>query len=133
MDVYDPRLVNVLIDGTYLTGFGDGTFVQAEKDEENYTTHVGAKGEISRARNANPLGTITVTLKSTSPSNALLNSKALSGDTFECEVVDANDLAKKAGGSACWIEKPSGIMWGEEIETVDWTIKVGDYAQEITS
>jgi len=131
MENYDPRDVNVIVDGKYLTGFAEGTFVSAEKDEENYTVYVGAKGEVSRARNANPLGTITVTLKNTSPSNAIMNALAKSKDLFGVQVIDANSNTKKAGGSEAWLEKPSNISWGDEIETLEWVIKVADYSSDI--
>jgi hypothetical protein len=128
MKTYDPRDINVIVNGQFLTGFAEGNFVTAEKDEENYSTHVGAKGEVSRARNADPMGTITINLKNTSPSNAVLNKLAKSRDTFELYVVDANENAKKAGGSICWAEKPADLSWGDEIETIEWNIKIADYS-----
>ncbi len=124
---YDPRDVSVIVDGHIVTGLGDGTFVQVEKSEENYETYVGAQGEITRARNANPLGQITVTLQNTSPTNAIFNRLAKSKGTFAARVVDRNTGKLTAGGSECWFEKPADREWGEETSEIEWTIIVGDY------
>ena len=120
---YDPMNVNVIADGDIMTGFADGTFVSVEQDEENFSTMVGAKGEVSRAKNANKLGTINLTLKHTSPSNARLNQLARSGRLFPVSVVDLND-GSSAGGREAWVEKPANKDWGKEETTREWTIKV---------
>ncbi len=125
---YDPRLVTVIIDGIFITGFAEGSFVECEKDEENYSTYVGAQGEVSRARNANPIGTITLTTKSTSPSNGYLSGKARSKDMFPVQVIDGNGNFK-AGGNECWIEKPASWEGSDEISEREWVIKVADYDQ----
>lgn len=131
MKTFDIRDVNVIVDGLFLTGFAEGTPITASKDEENYSTHVGAKGEVSRARNADPMGTITVTLKNTSDSNTQLNRLAKGIDTFPVQIVDANSLKKQAGGSIAWLEKPADLDWGAEVETIEWTFKVADYDQSV--
>ena len=131
MKTYDTRDVSVVVDGTVLTGFAEGTFVEASKDEDNYEAYVGAQGEVSRSRNANPMGSINVTLKSTSPSNALLNTLAKSNRTFAARVVDRNTGNATAGGAVCWVQKPTGLEWGDEVSEREWTIVVADYDQNI--
>src|SRR5690554_4135171 len=113
MNTYDPQDVNVVVNGTILTGFMDGTFITVERDEESYTTHVGSKGEVTRSRNANKLGRITVTLKQDSPSNSYLNRLANGKDTFAVSVVDQNFNAS-AGGNDAWIERPANLEFGKE-------------------
>lgn len=131
MRTYDPRDVQVIVGGNILTGFADGGFVKCEKQEDNYETHVGAQGEVSRSRNANPLGTITITLQSTSPSNAVLNRLAKSRNTFAARVVDRNTGNVTAGGSECWVQKPADREWGDEVSDVEWVIIVADYDIEV--
>jgi len=127
MRTYDPRDVNVIVDGVFLTGFTDGTFVSCEKVEDNWTPHVGAQGEVDRARNAHPLGTITVTLKQTSPSNAHLSRLAKSKNTFPVRVVDRNSPETIIGGSECWIVKQPNVERSNEITGQEWQIQVADY------
>lgn len=129
VNTYDPRDVMVVVNGTVLTGLAEGTFVTAEKASENYVKYVGAQGEVARSRNADPTGTITVTLAQTSPSNALLNNLARSREIFSAFVIDRNSQQVQAGGSTCWIQKQAPISRGAEIETREWVIEVADYDQ----
>ena len=131
MRTYDPRDVQVIVDGNFLTGFAEGTFVQTEKQEDNYIPHVGGQGEVDRARNVHPLGTITVTLKNTSPSNGLLSNLAKSKETFAARMVDRNAPETIVGGSECWIVKQPDMERGNEITGQEWQIMVADYEVEI--
>lgn len=124
---YDPKDVSVVVNGRVITGFADGTFINASKETENYIPHVGAQGEVSRAVNANPLGKITLTLKSTSPSNSEMNRLAKSKAIFPARVIDRNDGSLAAGGSECWVEKPANIEYGAEVTSREWVIVVADY------
>jgi hypothetical protein len=131
LNTYDPRDVNVIIDGKFLTGFAEGTFVSCEKAEDNWTPHVGAQGEVDRARNVNPLGLITVTLKHTSPSNAVLNRLAKSKNTFPAQLIDRNSPQTVIGGSRCWIVKQPNMERSNEITGQEWQIQVADYDVEV--
>ena len=132
MKNYDPKKVVVTADGTYLTGFAEGTFVNCEKDEENHEVHVGAQGEISRTIRANDMGTITVTLKSTSPSNEVMSGLAKrKKSVFPFYVRDENDTTKLvAGGSEAWVERQAPQERGGQVTNIEWTVKVSDYSQE---
>jgi len=123
VNTYDPEDVNVIVNGTILTGFMDGTFVRVEKDEENYTAHVGAKGEVTRSKNANKLGKITVTLKQDSPSNAYLKRLEKSKSTFPVAVIDQN-FGENRGGNDAWIEKSPNSEYGDEISSREWIFVV---------
>lgn len=129
MKTYDAKQVNVIVSGRFLTGFAEGTFVNCEKDEERFETYVGAKGELSRSVNSDPLGTITVTLKSDSLSNGYLASLATSSNTFPVQVLDSNSGGFKAGGNDCWIEKAAAKEFDVAVNEREWVIKVGDYDQ----
>lgn len=120
---YDTEDVNVIVNGTILTGFADGTFVNVERDEESFTPYIGAKGEVSRAKNANKMGKITITLAQDSPSNSYLNRLANSSNTFPTSVVDQN-FGSTSGGNDCWIEKPTGTEYGKEISSREWIVVV---------
>ena len=40
MALYDQSKVTVVVDGTYITGFGEGTKVSAERNEDNIVPYV---------------------------------------------------------------------------------------------
>lgn len=123
VNTYDPQDVNVVVDSTFLTGFADGTFVTVEPDEESYTPYVGAKGEVSRAKNANKMGKITVTLSQDSPSNAYLSKLEKGTKTFPVSVVDQN-FGTTSGGNDCWIERKANTEYGKEINSREWVFIV---------
>ena len=129
MSVYDPKQVTVVVGGRFITGFADGTFVNAEKLEDNFTEYVGAQGEVSTAENGNKTGEITVTLASTSPSCSYLDGLASrKGENafIPSAVVDGNS-GRTMGGSRTRVRKPADAEFGNEVTEREYTIFVADY------
>ena len=93
MDVtsYDPKKVNVAVDGAIITGYASDSMITATKNEDAVTTEVGCKGEVVYSENANESGTITITLQGTSSSLPRLRSLASSRKQISVTVSDAND------------------------------------------
>lgn len=125
---YDAKDVSVIVNGIYLTGFADGTFVSYEKTEDGYAISVGAQGDTARAKVNNPLGTITVTLQQTSPQVAMLNNLAKSGKLVEARVIHKGTNTEKVGGTQCFILKEASGEYGSEISNREFTIQVLDYS-----
>lgn len=124
---YKPKDVKVIVDGTILTGFSDGTFVQCTKNEDTNTMHVGAQGEVDFVESADETGQITVTLKHTSPSNVFLNKKAKAKDPFAVSLVDRNDGKMTTGGTQCKIQKVPDMERSNEVSGIEWVFLVADY------
>jgi hypothetical protein len=93
MDVtsYDPKKVNVAVDGAIITGYASDSMITATKNEDAVTTDVGCKGDVVYSENANESGTITITLQGTSSSLPRLRSLASSRKQISVTVSDAND------------------------------------------
>lgn len=123
VNTYDPLDVNVVVNGTILTGFADGTMIKVEKDEDRYTAKVGTKGEVARARNANEMGKVTVTLSQDSPSNSYLSQLEKGKDTFPVNVVDQN-FGVTSGGNDGWILKNPGVEYGKEVSNREWVFVI---------
>jgi hypothetical protein len=131
MAAYDASLVTVTVDGRFITGFQEGSFVQAEKDEENFTTKVSAQGEVSIAFTNNPLGTITLTLAQDSPSLPYIIQKSKSKNPFPVWVTYNDGTVKeKAGGTRALIKKSPSKTFSGEIEDREVEIQVFDYTEE---
>ena len=60
---YDPKKVNVNIDGTMLTGFASDGIITVSKNEDAVTPNVGCQGDVVYEENANESGTIAITLQ----------------------------------------------------------------------
>ena len=93
MDVtsYDPKKVNVAVDGAIITGYASDSMITATKNEDAVTTEVGCKGDVVYSENANESGTITITLQGTSSSLPRLRSLASSRKQISVTISDAND------------------------------------------
>jgi hypothetical protein len=123
---YDPKKVSLIVDGTYITGFMDGTFIQCEKNEDNVIPHVGAQGDVTFTESADNTGMITMTLKQNSSSLRFLQSLAKQKREFAAQVIDANE-GFQAGGTQCRILKTPGREFGSEVSGVEVQIYVADY------
>ncbi|MGC4378254.1 phage protein [Fictibacillus sp. Mic-4] len=131
MGTYNANFATVVVDGRFITGFDDGTFIKAEKDEESFQTKVSALGEVIVSETNNPLGTITITLSQTSPSYAYLMQKAKSKTPFPVWV-NYNDgtQKEKAGGTQARIKKSPGKEFSDEASSREFEFQVFDYTEE---
>ncbi|MDE3837936.1 DUF3277 domain-containing protein [Bacillus methanolicus] len=127
---YDPKDVTVVLDGVFITGFQEGSFVQASKDEENFSTKVSAQGEVAVAFSNNPLGTITLTLSATSPSLPYIKQKAKSKTPFPIWVTYSGDPKEVSGGTEALIKKAPDKEYGDEVGDREVEIQVLDYTEE---
>lgn len=127
---YDAKDVTLTVDGVFITGFGEGTFVEASKDEDTFQTSVGAQGDVGVSEVNNPLGTITITLQQTSPSVAYLNRLAASKKEVPVWAISNNAVKEKFGGSQARVKKPASSSFSNSIEDRQFEIQVFDYTQE---
>lgn len=122
---YDPRKVNISVDGTILTGFSADGVVAVTKNEDSVTPNVGCKGDVVYDENANESGTIAVTLMQTSPSLSLLRRLAADRTKFRVTVSDANeDEAVNISASNCRILKMPDLSRQKNSSTVTVNIYV---------
>lgn len=130
MRTYDPKDVNVIVGRTALTGFAEGTFVTAERNEDSFTEYVGAQGEVAISESNDKTGEITVTLEATSPSAAYLYELSnRKGDSavFPVSIVDLNDNGRiTVSGSEARVRKPANYEAGKEITEREFVIFVSE-------
>ena len=126
---YDPEDYMLVFAGRTITGLADGTPITAGKDANRWETHVGAQGEVSRSRNRNPPGHITVTLKRTRPDLSFLIQKANSDDLDPVHLAARNTSEVTAGGSEAWVEKLPDLSTaaGDSVPDIEFTIRIADY------
>ena len=118
MRTYDSQNTNVIVDGVILTGFSEGSFVTAERLEDNFTEYVGAQGEVSISESNNKTGEITVTLESTSPSVPYLvklANKKGEAAIVPISIVDLNTNSIQVSAGRARIRKLPTYETGPEI------------------
>ena len=125
--VYDPKKVTVIYDGMVITGFADDSMIEAEKNEDNITPHVGVLGEVSIAINADNTGTVTLSLASTSPFIKILAEKARANTVAPLSIVDMNENGVNVGGTEAVIIKAPNVTIGKEVESQEVQFFVADY------
>jgi len=126
---YLPDQVSVIVNGRALSGFAIGSFVTVARDEENFKVTNGLNS-VSRSRNENHMGKITVTLKQTAPDCAYLDELARvdevdASGVFSVLIRDASGLSKY-DAAECWIEKYADADFSNEITNRVFTIIAAD-------
>ena len=113
---YDPKKVNLVMNGKIITGFASDSMITIARNEDTVTTQVGVKGDVAYNENANESGTITVTLMGTSSSLPYVRSLALKRKEVSVMIVDANDSASvNVAEERCCVIKPPDITRAKEI------------------
>jgi hypothetical protein len=123
---YDPKQVQVILDGNPITGFADGTFVEIEFDEQAWNKVTGADNLVSRSKTNNYAGTVTVTLLATSSGNDVLN--ALWQRDRRSNTGAVPFLVKDATGRTvwsaehAWVQQQPAQAFSKETEERAWTL-----------
>lgn len=128
---YSAADVIVIVGDVIVSGFGEGDFITASYDEDRFMPKAGADGEVGIAKNANRMGTIEITVSSTSRANSelsdLFNLGSL-GDNLIIVPVRVTDLSSNAviAASRCWLKTAPDFTFGKEITERTWAIQAAD-------
>jgi hypothetical protein len=122
---YDPQKVQVIVGAAPISGFADGTFLTVEQEGDDFTTTVGADGEVTRTRNAARNATMALTLKSTSLANAILSGLRASEAVFPILIKDGANIVAAGEG---WIQKPPAFERGDEAGDHEWMLALGKWS-----
>jgi len=122
---YDPSEVKLILGGYSPFGFAPDTKIVISKAEDHILPVQGCDGDTSIGRNRHTLGTMTISLQSTSPSNAVLAGMDLAARTTGSSVFPV--IMEDPTGMAListfgWIQTQGDYTVGKEVSMVDWTI-----------
>lgn len=123
----DAKQTSITIDNRFVTGMAEGSFVEWEKDEDNFNAKTDAMGETAVAITNHNTGTITLTLSQTSPNLAAIKKLAASRKVFPIWVKTPDE--KIGGTQAMCVKSPSGGL-SDEVEDREIEIRVFDYTDE---
>lgn len=127
---YNAKDCTITVDGVFITGLGE-TMVTGEKDEEFFSTTVGAQGDVVINEANNQLGSITLTVQATSPQKAYLISLAKSRAIFPIWVTNKS-IGERFGGTKASIKNYPSMEHGTEAGDREFEIQVFDYDVETT-
>ena len=117
---YDPKKVNVNINGKIITGFSPDGVINVVRNEDIVTPTTGAKGDVTYNENANESGQVTLHLMGSSSSLPFLRSLAVKRKEIRLTITDANDAgAVQFAEERCRIIKPPDLANAKEIGSTD--------------
>lgn len=125
---YNAKDTTIIVGDVFITGLGED-MVTGEKDEEMFSTSVGAQGDVVENEINNPLGTITLNVQQTCPQKAMLMNYARSGEKFPIWVINKS-IGERFGGSQARIKNFPSMAHGSEAEDYEFEIQVFDYTVE---
>lgn len=128
MTNYNAKDCTILVDGVYITGVGED-MVTGSKDEEFFTSAVGAQGDIVVNEINNGLGTITLTVQATSPQKSMLLTLAKQGKAFPLWVSNKS-IGERMGGTQARIKNYPELANGAEIDDREFEFQVFDFDVE---
>ena len=121
---YDPELVVITINDLYISGFGEDSKIECEKNENSIEPKVGVDGIVHYSKSADKTGTITLTLMNTSLSVPYMRELARTQENFNLSVVDMNEVGENIVSDDCVILKDADIIIGKEVEGIEFEIYV---------
>lgn len=131
LKTYDPKQVAVIVGSRALTGLADGEFVSVERNADSWVRTTGIHGEVTRAKQNDKSGRITLTLMAASVDNGYMSDLHTTDElggagTFAVTIRDAsgNDLHVAA---TAWIVKPATAAYAKDASgTRQWVIETDE-------
>lgn len=129
---YDPKMVVVAFGPLTLSGYADGTFINATRSGEAFTKRKGSGGDVERTNKNAYDYTVELTLLQTSSSNTAL-SAMLAADqlgnvgVFPLTIKDLLGQTLLTATNA-WISQDPAIEDGDETTNRTWTLQTGPAA-----
>lgn len=127
---YDPAQVTMIVGSKIMSGFADGTFIVAERNEQAFNLKVGVDGEGTRAKSNNKSGKVTITLMQSSSSNDELSGFAAADEFSNTGAVPI--LLKDASGRTiisavtAWVQKYPNSEFQKEVTTRAWVMETDE-------
>ena len=127
---YDPASVVCSIAGIVMSGYTEGTFIEVVRDEPTWSKIIGADGLVTRGKTNNFSGTLTLTLKQSSPSNDVLSGLLAIDEATNVGVfpVLIKDLSGNSTyfGARCWINQYPSSTFGKDISDRVWSLSMDE-------
>lgn len=122
---YDAKDCTVSFNSVNITQLGED-MVTGEKDEEMFTSSVGAQGDVVVSTINNSLGTVSVTVQATSPQKKALITAAKDGTVAPLWVKNAS-INEQFGGTKARIKNYPELEHGAEAADRTFEFQVFDY------
>lgn len=126
LPTYDPKLVILTLGEIFVSGYADGTMIDAVRDGDSFTKVKGADGEVARVRNRDRSGSVTVTLMQSSMTNDAFSALLAADELFGTGVRPL--MLQEVGGKTlivsdrAWLRKPANAGYANTMGDRQWVI-----------
>ena len=128
-ELYDPKKVQLIVNGLTVTGFADGDKIKVEPvTKEAIKSVAGIDGDVSIAKVNDDRHNIIFTLKEESPSNKALDALRKLPTSFAVMVKNSSAGKYIGGGTGSWIAEKPSPTFGPEPPKREWKILVPNYS-----
>ena len=127
---YDPKKVVVSFGGVPLSGYAEGTFISiAANDGDGFKKHVGADGEVNRAKSNDNTHEVTITLLQSSQYNDYLSEvrnkdKQDGNNILPLEISESNGDSLHSWPQA-WVHGDPSWEYANDSGERTWVISTG--------
>lgn len=127
---YNPKKVLVSFGPILISGYADGVFIEAARNNQSVNLAVGSTGAGARAISNDKSGTVTITLLQSATVNALLSAAQkldeATGDGVEPLLIKDLSGLDVISAPEAWIQQPAAGSYAREIENRVWVFETAD-------
>lgn len=133
---FNPKRVNITVNGIPVDGFPDGTFIEIERIADLVSSKAGANGEIVRVINNDERHEIRLTLMQSSAMHGILkgleklDKMTCGGALMVFAMVDLCGTDVFIAPQA-WVAKSAPRSYGIEVADWTWTLHTGEPAVDM--
>lgn len=124
---YSADFCDLVYGGILITGFADNSFVDIEFEEDDFKKQTGSLGDVTRTRQLNRSGKITITLMDAAPVNDQLMAFAVidrkQGGGFKPFTFNDRSSQTTARATEVWVMKIPKIGRAKESGTTVWVFE----------
>lgn len=127
---FDPKKFAIVFGGKIISGYQDGTFIIARRNQQAFNLKVGTDGEGTRVKTNDRSGQVEIHLMQSSPSNDDLSSIAAADELLNAGVnpllIKDNTGNTLGTAATAWIQKLPDTEFGNEANGRSWILETDD-------
>lgn len=125
---YDPEKVSLVYGALIITGFAQDSMITVARKTPTWSSTAGSDGFVTRAKNLDKRGDITIVLDMSSPTNdalsALFYADEMTGKGAQAIMMRDASGTSVASGASAWIVQPATIEFGNGVLGRTWNFEV---------
>ena len=135
LGVIDPNRDRILIGPVEVTGFADDDMITISRNEDITNTFVGTKGDITVVTNPNSVGTVTIRLQETSPTNAQLFAALAAIQVGSVDGILTFSAIRESSSilpvTRAWLQTQPDISYGKETNIYEWVLTLENATMDL--